>query len=139
MGKKKADEDEGMSLDDAFDDDDDVEYAEAKPKKKAVKKVEKPLAADIDGNVKIKASKDISKVKEGDKVKVDSLTLEVDEQVELIDHGTTKEMAIECHDAKKKEQFYQIRYFSDQVETSLEVYEWKEIMFSRMNVRKVEW
>jgi hypothetical protein len=31
--KKKEEEDEGMSLDDAFADDDDVEYAESKPAK----------------------------------------------------------------------------------------------------------
>ncbi|MFH1801875.1 MAG: hypothetical protein ABH864_00315 [archaeon] len=138
MGKKKADKDEGMSLDDAFADDDDVEYAETKPNKKLVKKVEKTTGSDSD-NIKLKSSKPISKIKEGDKIKVDSITLEVDEQVELIDHGTTKEIAIECHDAKNKDSFYQIRYFSDQVETSLEVYEWKEIMFSRMRAKKVEW
>lgn len=139
--KKKIEEEEsgGLSLDDAFADDDDVEYAKPKPKKKKeeVKEKSAPTPEGID-EIKIKASKPIEKLKKGDKIKVDSLTLEVDAQVVLMDHGTTKEMAIECFNPKTDKD-YQLRYFSDQVETSLEVYELQEILYNRMRVQKVEW
>ena len=86
----------------------------------------------------VKSSKPISQVKKGDKIKVDSLTLEVDGHYVLIDHGTTKEMVIECFDAKTDTD-YQIRYFSDRVEESLEVYRLDEIVYNKILVKKVEW
>ena len=140
MVKKVGNEEDegGMSLDDAFSDDDDVEYAKAKPRKKMESKIEKPSGTDEDVVVSVKASKPIGKIKKGDKIKIDSLTLEVDTHIVLIDHGSTKEMAIECFDPKTDKD-YQIRYFDDQVETSLEVYELDEIVYNKMKVRKVEW
>ena len=77
-------------------------------------------------------------VAKGDKIKVEGLTLEVDAQVILIDHGTTKEMAVECFDPKTDKD-YQVRYFDDQVDTSVEVYSLEEIVYSRMRVKKIEW
>ena len=139
MAKKQADADEGgVSLDDAFDDDEDVVYAEAKPRKKVVKKAGKASGEDSDGEVVIKGSKPIEKITKGDKIKVDSLTLEVDAHEMLIDHGKTKEMAIECFDPKKDKD-YQIRYFSDQVATSIEVFELVEILYNKLSVKKIEW
>jgi len=138
MAKKKKDEDKGMSLDDAFADDEDVDYAEAKPRKISPKKIDKVAASDNDENIKIEGSKPITELKKGDKVKVDSLNLEVDAHIILIDHGQTKEMAIECFDPKTDKD-YQIRYFSDQIETSVEVYELVEILYSRLPVKKIEW
>lgn len=142
MVKKKAekDEDEGMSLDDAFADDDDVEYAKPKPAK--IKKIEKGFdikqkAEEFD-QAKVEGSKPIEKIKKGDKIKIDSVTLEVDAHIVLIDHGTTREMAIECFDPKTDKD-YQIRYFSDQVDTSLEVYALEEIVYNKINVKKIEW
>ncbi|MFH1290335.1 MAG: hypothetical protein ABIH92_02910 [Nanoarchaeota archaeon] len=89
--------------------------------------------------VTIKSSKPITELKKGDKIKVDSLTLEVDAHIEMIEHGKgTKEMAIECFDPKKDKD-YQIRYFSDQVETSIEVYELVEIVYNKLDVKKIEW
>lgn len=88
--------------------------------------------------MKVKSSKPITEIKKGDKIKVDSLNLEVDAHVVMIDHGSTKEMAIDCFNPKTDKD-YQIRYFSDQVETSLEVYELKEIMYNRIEVEKIEW
>ena len=88
--------------------------------------------------VKIKASKDIGKVKKGDKIKVDGLELEVDAHVVMINHGDTKEMAIELFD--KKDNDYQIRYFDDRVEESLEFYELQgELMYTKKDINKVEW
>lgn len=137
--KAKQDEEEGgLSLDDAFADDDDVEYAKSKPNKKIEKKAEKSTVLDEDTTISVKGSKPIGKIKKGDKIKVDSLTLEVDAHVVLIDHGSTKEMAIECFDPKTDKD-YQIRYFDDQVERSLEVYELEEIIYNKMKVKKVEW
>ena len=86
----------------------------------------------------IKSSKPILQLKKGDKIKVDSLTLEVDTHYVLINHGNTKEMAIECFNPKTDKD-YQIRYFSDQIETSIEVYALEEIMYKKLDVKKVEW
>ncbi len=88
--------------------------------------------------VKIKGSKPIAEVKKGDKVKVDGKEYEVDAHTVLIDHGDTKEMAIDLFDAKTDKD-YQLRYFSDRAEESLEFYELKEIMYSRVEIAKVEW
>jgi hypothetical protein len=89
--------------------------------------------------IKIKGSKPITELKKGDKIKVDSLNLEVDAHVVMIEHDkNTKEMAIECFDPKKDKD-YQIRYFSNNVETSIEVYEMVEIMYNKIDVKKIEW
>jgi len=88
--------------------------------------------------IEIKASKPIEKIKKGDKIKVDSLTLEVDAHIIIISHGNTKEMAIDCFDPKTDKD-YQIRYFSDQVETSIELYEMTEITYNKLEVKKIEW
>ena len=88
--------------------------------------------------VKIKNSKKIGEVKKGDKVKVDGRELEVDSHYVLIDHGSNKEMTIELFDEKKDEDF-QLRYFDDRVEDSLEFYELEEIVYNKKDVEKVEW
>ena len=134
--KPKKEDDEGMNLDDAFGDDEDVEYAEVKPKKQVVKekKVEKEI---IDDEKKsIKASKPISKIKKGDKIKIDGKNYEVDAHYVLIDHGTTKEMAIEL---VLGDDDFQIRYFDDQVERTLEFYELDEIIYNKKSFSKIEW
>ncbi|MBU0466453.1 MAG: hypothetical protein KJ718_03020 [Nanoarchaeota archaeon] len=88
--------------------------------------------------VKIISSKPISQIKKGDKIKVDSLNLEVDAHVVMIDHGTTKEMAIELFDPKTDKD-YQFRYFSNNVENSLQFYELIEIIYKEIAMEKVEW
>ena len=88
--------------------------------------------------VKIKASKDISKIVKGDIVKVDGKPYEVDAVEVLIDHGKNKEMAIEVFD-KKTDKDYQLRFFDDNVEGTMEFYELKEIVYDRVNLEKVEW
>jgi len=135
---KKKKESLGLSMDDAFDGDDDVEYAKSKPKKVEQKK---EISSQKDENIdkiQIKASKPIAQIKKSDKIKVDSLTLEVDAHYVLIDHGTTKEMTIELFDPKTDKD-YQLRYFNDQVETTLEFYQLEEIIYNRTPVKKVEW
>jgi len=135
MTKKK---DQGLSLDDAFGDDENVEYAESKPNKKLSKNILKQNVSGEESQIKIKSSKPISKIKKGDKIKVDSLNLEVDAHIILIDHGSTKEMAIECFDPKTDKD-YQLRYFSDQAERTLEFYELDEIIYNKVECEKVEW
>lgn len=138
MSKKKK-EDIGMSPDDAFADDDDVEYAQSKPQKIKKKEAKQEKKISEDEPVKIIASKPIEQIKKGDKIKVDSLTLEVDAHIVLIEHSnTTKEMAIECFD-KKTDKDYQLRYFSDSIENSIEVYELKEIVYDRIKASVIEW
>jgi hypothetical protein len=161
-GKKAKDEegDEhsgGASLDDAFADDEDVEYAPSKPRKEKKKKskedeleeeleeaekdvegIEKAESKGVEqGPITIKSSKPITKIKKGDRIKVDGKEYTVDQHYVLIDHGSTKEMAIEIYDKDDKD--YQIRYFSDQVESTLEFYELQEIMFIKKAVKKIEW
>jgi len=93
---------------------------------------------EIKRDIKIKASKDISKIKKGDKIKVDGVEYEVDAHYVLIDHGTTKEMAIELFDKNDKD--FQIRYFNDNAQETLDFYELQgEIMFMKKPFSKVEW
>lgn len=87
--------------------------------------------------MQIKASKPIKNIKKGDSVKVDGVAYEVDAHYVLIDHGKTKEMAVELFD--KKDNDFQLRYFDDQVETTLEFYELKSIMYEKKNCEKIEW
>jgi len=88
--------------------------------------------------VKISGSKPIADVVKGDKIKVDGKEYEVDAHYVLIDHGHTKENAIELF-SKKDDKDYQLRYFSDSLERSMEFYELQEIMYSRIEIKKVEW
>ncbi len=135
--KQSKSEEEGLSLDDAFADDEGIEYAKSKPRILETKQKTKAEAQDYEETI-VKASKPIEKIKKGDKIKIDSLTLEVDAHEILIDHGATKEMAIECFDPKTDKD-YQIRYFSDQVDTSIEVYVLEEIIYNKIRVKKIEW
>lgn len=135
--EEEEDENEGgMDLDDAFGDDEDVEYAESKPRKLEPKK-DKTIVEEV-GDVKIVASKPIGNIKKGDKIKVDALNLEVDSHYVLIDHGSTKEMAIELFDSKTDKD-YQLRYFDDRVENSIEFFVLDEIVYNRKPMNKIEW
>lgn len=105
-----------------------------------VKKLKDALfwEGNVGSGIIIKGSKHISALKKGDKVKVDGKEYEVDAHYVLIDHGKTKEMTIEIFDPKTDKDF-QLRYFSDQVETSMEFYALEEIVYVRRAVQKVEW
>jgi len=89
--------------------------------------------------VSIKKSKPIEKIKKGDVVTVDGKKYEVDSHYVLIDHGTSKEMCIELFDPKT-EVDYQLRYFNDQAEETLDFYELvKEVMYEKREMQKIEW
>ena len=85
-----------------------------------------------------KSFKVIGQIKKGDKIKIDGKEYEVDAHYILIDHGTTREMAIELFDSKTDKD-YQLRYFSDQVETTLEFYELQEIIYVKKQINLIEW
>lgn len=89
-------------------------------------------------SVEVKGSKPIDKIKKGDKMKVNGREYEVDAHYVLIDHGNTKEMAIDLFDSKTDKD-YQLRYFDDNVENSMEFYELEEIMYNKVEISKVEW
>ncbi|MEI6850059.1 MAG: hypothetical protein WCK29_03395 [archaeon] len=158
---KKVEEKEEMSVDDAFADDEDVEYAKPKPKKEkkgkgmSAKELEEELdeaeneeskvsnavngASDsVEREITFKTSKPISKVKKGDKLKIEGIEYEVDGHYVLIDHGATKEMAIEIFNPKTDKD-YQLRYFDDQVESTLDLYELQDILYLKRQFKKIEW
>ena len=106
-----------------------------------VKKLGERLGGESDEEVKkiiIKSSRPISVLKKGDKINVDGKEYEIDAHYVLMDHGKTKEMAIEIFD-KKTDKDFQLRYFADQVERSMEFYELQEILYVRKEIEKVEW
>jgi hypothetical protein len=87
-----------------------------------------------------KQSKPISEIKKGDKMTVDGHILEVDEHYVFIEHKDTNEMIIELFNTKTNKE-YQLRYFDDQVETSLEFYYLQgEFQYVRVDeIKEVEW
>jgi hypothetical protein len=68
-----------------------------------------------------KQSKPIEELKKGDKVVVDGHSLEIDDHYVFMKHKDTTEMIIELFNPKTEKE-YQLRYFHDQVESSLEFY-----------------
>ena len=114
----------------------DIEEAE-----EAVKKLGEKLNRENNEEIKevtIKGSKPLSSLKKGDKIKVDGKEYEIDTHYILMDHGKTKEIVIEIFDEKTDKDF-QLRYFSDQVERSMEFYELQEILYVKKEVKKLEW
>ncbi len=86
-----------------------------------------------------KQSKPIAELKKGDKFFINGKEMKVDSQYLLQDHKTTKEMIIEVFNPKN-ERKYQVRYFDDQVESSIEVYELQnEFQYFRREPKDVAW
>ena len=127
------------------DDDDEEEAIEEKDvdignPEEEVKKLKRVLTSEtieLD-KVELKGNKPIAQIKKGDKIKVDGIEFEVDAHYVLIDHGKTKEMTIEIFNPKTDKDF-QLRYFSDRAETSMEFYELLEILYSKRPIKKLEW
>lgn len=103
-----------------------------------LERAEHSVGADLESDVSVKSSKPIAQIKKGDKMKIDTLALEVDAHYVFIDHGTTKEMVIELFDPKTDKD-YQVRYFHDRPNATLEVYRLDEIIYTKLLVKKVEW
>lgn len=153
-GKKVKKENEGVSLDDALGDDEGVEYAPNKPRREKKKNngmSEEELEEELDaieaeeGSASrgertpfaISASKPISSLKKGDRIQIDGKEYVIDAHTVLIDHGNTREMALELYDSTDKD--YQLRYFSDQVKSTLELYELQEILYVKKPMQKIIW
>jgi hypothetical protein len=86
-----------------------------------------------------KPSKPIEKLKEGDKLWINGKEMIVDKHYPLQDHGKMKEMIVEFYNPDS-ERDYQLRYFDDQVETSLEVYELQnDFQYVRREPKTVKW
>ena len=87
----------------------------------------------------LKQSKAIGELKKGDKVFVNGKEMLVDSQFLFIDHGKTKEMIIEFfNEASERE--YQLRYFSGQIESSIEIYELQsDFQYVRREPKTLEW
>ena len=86
-----------------------------------------------------KQSKAIGSLKEGDKFFVNGKEMRVDKQYLFQDHGKMKEMIIEIFNVENERE-YQVRYFDDQVESSLEVYELvEEFQYVRREPKSVSW
>src|SRR3989344_3961824 len=107
MAKKKANKDEGK--------------VSEKELNREIDEIEDKFEGagddELERDILVKASKDISKIKKGDKIKVDGVEYEVDSHYILIEHPSNKEMAIEVFDKNDKD--YQLRYFDDQVERAI--------------------
>jgi len=86
-----------------------------------------------------KKSKEISKIKEGDKIFINGKEMKVDKHFLFQDHGNTKEMIIEIFNPSNERE-YQIRYFDDQLESSIEVYELlDDFQYTRREPKSIGW
>ena len=86
-----------------------------------------------------KQSKPLGKVKEGDSIFLNGKEMKVDKHYLFQDHKNTKEMIIEIFNPENERE-YQIRYFDDQVESSIEVYELQEeFQYVRREPKTVRW
>lgn len=86
-----------------------------------------------------KQSKPLAEIKEGDTISIQGKKMNVDKHYLFMDHKTTKEMIIEVYNPENERE-YQVRYFDDQVETSIEVYELVgEFQYVRREPKSIEW
>ena len=86
-----------------------------------------------------KQSKPLPKVTEGDKISVNGKEMVVDKQYLFMDHGNTKEMIIEFFNPENSRE-YQLRYFDDQIESSIEIYELQEeFQYVKREPKDVSW
>ena len=86
-----------------------------------------------------KKSKDIGKLGEGDSFFINGKEMKVDKQYLFQDHGKMKEWIIEIFNPENERE-YQVRYFDDQVDTSIEIYELLEdFEYVRREPKTVAW
>jgi len=86
-----------------------------------------------------KQSKALVKLKEGDSFFINGGEMKVDKQYLFQDHGKMKEWIIEIFN-EKNEREYQIRYFDDQVDSSIEVYELQgDFEYVKREPKTVSW
>jgi hypothetical protein len=86
-----------------------------------------------------KQSKALGKLEEGDSFFINGKEMKVDKQYLFQDHGEMKEMIIEIFNPANERE-YQVRYFDDQVESSIEIYELVgDFEYIRREPKSVSW
>ena len=86
-----------------------------------------------------KPSKDIGELKEGDKFFINGKEMRVDKQFLFQDHGKMKEWIIEIFNVENERE-YQVRYFDDQIDSSIEIYELvEEFEYVKREPKTVAW
>jgi len=86
-----------------------------------------------------KKSKFIGKLKEGDKILINGKNMKIDKQFVFMKHGDTKEMIIEFFNSENDRE-YQLRYFDDQIDSSIEVYELMgDFQYVKREPKTIEW
>ena len=86
-----------------------------------------------------KQSKPLGDLNKGDKFFINGKEMKVDSQYVLKDHGKMKEMIIEIFNTENDRE-YQVRYFDDQIESSIEIYELQgEFQYVRREPKSVSW
>lgn len=94
----------------------------------------------LDNMIKIeKKSKSIGKLSEGDKLFVNGKEMKIDKQFVFMEHGSTKEMIIEFFNPESDRE-YQLRYFDDQIDSSIEVYELMgDFQYVKREPKSISW
>ena len=86
-----------------------------------------------------KKSKEIGDLKEGDSFFINGKEMKVDKQFLLQDHGGMKEMVVEIFNPENERE-YQVRYFDDQIESSIEIYELlNDFQYTKREPKTVAW
>jgi len=86
-----------------------------------------------------KQSKALGTLKEGDSFFINGKEMKVDSHYLFQDHKDTKEMIIEVFNPENDRE-YQVRYFDDQIESSLEIYELQgDIQYVKREPKNVAW
>jgi hypothetical protein len=86
-----------------------------------------------------KQGKPLGKLSEGDLFFINGKEMRVDKQFLFQDHGKMKEWIIEIFNPENERE-YQVRYFDDQVESSIEIYELLEdFEYVKREPKTVSW
>ena len=86
-----------------------------------------------------KKSKPIGDLKEGDKLFINGKEMKIDKQFVFIEHGKSNEMIIEFFNPDNERE-YQLRYFDDQIDSSIEIYElMEEFQYLKREPKSISW
>lgn len=86
-----------------------------------------------------KKSKSLKELKNGDKIFVNEKEMIVDTNFVFMKHPNTTEMVIEFYNPENERE-YQLRYFDDQEDTSVEIYELQgDFQYVRREPKTLSW
>lgn len=87
----------------------------------------------------IKQSKSLTTLKKGDKIFINGKSMSVESQYVFMKHEKMNERIIEFFNTENERE-YQLRYFDDQIETSIEIYELQgEFQYVRREPKTIAW